>query len=185
MAARCSGVTSTWLEVRGGAATVVDPEPVTCVEPSATTILLPLNSPRRRTLLPGFTLGWFVVAGMMRLLRSGMLEVLDSEYVKLARVKGVSERWVGRHRRAAVADVLVRCDDHRHLRSEPHAFAHDRLRRVVGHVGIEGSERRHRSTQHIHRMRIFCNFNQFVDLRRQLARSFQVGFKASEFLLTG
>jgi ABC-type dipeptide/oligopeptide/nickel transport system permease component len=41
--------------------------------------------------LPGFTLGWFVVAGMMRLLRSGMLEVLDSEYVKLARVKGVAE----------------------------------------------------------------------------------------------
>lgn len=44
--------------------------------------------------LPGFTLGWFVVAGMMRLLRSGMLEVLDSEYVKMARAKGVAERWV-------------------------------------------------------------------------------------------
>jgi peptide/nickel transport system permease protein len=44
--------------------------------------------------LPGFTLGWFVVAGMMRLLRSSMLEVLDSEYVKLARVKGVVERRV-------------------------------------------------------------------------------------------
>ena len=44
--------------------------------------------------LPGFTLGWFVVAGLMRLLRSGMLEVLDSEYVKLARVKGVDERRV-------------------------------------------------------------------------------------------
>jgi peptide/nickel transport system permease protein len=44
--------------------------------------------------LPGFTLGWFVVAGMMRLLRSGMLEVLDSDYVKLARVKGVVERRV-------------------------------------------------------------------------------------------
>jgi peptide/nickel transport system permease protein len=41
--------------------------------------------------LPGFTLGWFVVAGLMRLLRSGMLEVLDSEYVKLARLKGVVE----------------------------------------------------------------------------------------------
>lgn len=41
--------------------------------------------------LPGFTLGWFVVAGMMRLLRSSMLEVLDSEYVKLARMKGVVE----------------------------------------------------------------------------------------------
>jgi len=45
-------------------------------------------------ILPGFTLGWFVVAGLMRLLRSGMLEVLDSEYVKLARLKGVSERRV-------------------------------------------------------------------------------------------
>jgi peptide/nickel transport system permease protein len=45
-------------------------------------------------ILPGFTLGWFVVAGMMRLLRSGMLEVLDSEYVKLARVKGVAEHRV-------------------------------------------------------------------------------------------
>ncbi|MGH7334054.1 MAG: ABC transporter permease [Candidatus Rokuibacteriota bacterium] len=45
-------------------------------------------------ILPGFTLGWFVVAGMMRLLRSGMLEVLDSEYVKLARVKGVVEHRV-------------------------------------------------------------------------------------------
>jgi peptide/nickel transport system permease protein len=44
--------------------------------------------------LPGFTLGWFVVAGLMRLLRSSMLEVLDSEYVKLARVKGVVERRV-------------------------------------------------------------------------------------------
>jgi peptide/nickel transport system permease protein len=45
-------------------------------------------------ILPGFTLGWFVVAGMMRLLRSGMLEVLDSEYVKLARMKGVVEHRV-------------------------------------------------------------------------------------------
>jgi peptide/nickel transport system permease protein len=45
-------------------------------------------------ILPGFTLGWFVVAGLMRLLRSGMLEVLDSEYVKLARLKGVAESRV-------------------------------------------------------------------------------------------
>ncbi len=45
-------------------------------------------------ILPGVTLGWFVVAGMMRLLRSAMLEVLDSEYVKLARVKGVVESKV-------------------------------------------------------------------------------------------
>ena len=55
--------------------------------------------------LPGFTLGWFVVAGMMRLLRSGMLEVLDSEYVKLARVKGVVEsRVIWRH---ALKNALI------------------------------------------------------------------------------
>jgi peptide/nickel transport system permease protein len=45
-------------------------------------------------ILPGLTLGWFVVAGMMRLLRAGMLDVLDSDYVKMARVKGVPERRV-------------------------------------------------------------------------------------------
>jgi peptide/nickel transport system permease protein len=45
-------------------------------------------------ILPGFTLGWFLVAGIMRLLRSSMLDVLDSEFVKLARVKGVPPRGV-------------------------------------------------------------------------------------------
>ncbi len=34
-------------------------------------------------------------------------------------------------------------------------------------------------------MRTFCNFNQLVDLGRQLARGFQVGVKAGEFLLPG
>ncbi|MDA0735289.1 MAG: ABC transporter permease [Chloroflexi bacterium] len=42
-------------------------------------------------LMPAFTLGWFVTAGVMRLLRSSMLEVLDSEFVKLARIKGLPE----------------------------------------------------------------------------------------------
>jgi peptide/nickel transport system permease protein len=45
-------------------------------------------------ILPAFTLGWFLVAGIMRLLRSSMLEVLDSEFVKLARIKGLSARAV-------------------------------------------------------------------------------------------
>jgi peptide/nickel transport system permease protein len=45
-------------------------------------------------ILPAFVLGWSFSAPLMRLLRSSMIEVLDSEYVKLARVKGVSERWV-------------------------------------------------------------------------------------------
>lgn len=45
-------------------------------------------------ILPGFTLSLFLVAGVMRLLRSSMLDVLDSEYIKLARVKGLSEAKV-------------------------------------------------------------------------------------------
>lgn len=44
--------------------------------------------------LPGITLGWFAVAGLMRLTRSSMLDVLGSEYVKLARIKGLPERLV-------------------------------------------------------------------------------------------
>ncbi len=42
-------------------------------------------------ILPAFTLGAFLVTGIMRLIRSSMLETLDSEYVKLARVKGLPE----------------------------------------------------------------------------------------------
>ena len=42
-------------------------------------------------ILPGFALGYYNVAAIMRLTRSSMLEVLDTEYVKLARIKGVPE----------------------------------------------------------------------------------------------
>ena len=45
-------------------------------------------------ILPTFVLGTATMAGMVRLGRSSMLEVLDSEYVKFARVKGLSERVV-------------------------------------------------------------------------------------------
>ena len=44
--------------------------------------------------LPAITLGAFLVAGMTRLVRSSVLEVLDSEFVKLARIKGISETAV-------------------------------------------------------------------------------------------
>ena len=44
--------------------------------------------------LPSITLGWFTSAGVTRLVRSSMLEVLDSEFVKLARTKGLSEACV-------------------------------------------------------------------------------------------
>lgn len=49
-------------------------------------------------LMPAFTLGWYFAAAHMRLTRSSMLEVLGSEYVKLARLKGLPERLViGKH----------------------------------------------------------------------------------------
>jgi peptide/nickel transport system permease protein len=44
--------------------------------------------------LPVITLSAFLVAGMMRLVRSSVLEVLDSEFVKLARIKGLSSTVV-------------------------------------------------------------------------------------------
>ncbi len=40
--------------------------------------------------MPAIVVGWFQVAALMRLVRSAMFEALDSEYVQLARVKGVS-----------------------------------------------------------------------------------------------
>jgi len=43
--------------------------------------------------LPGFTIGYFITAGATRLVRSSMLEVLNSEFVKVARAKGVPE-WL-------------------------------------------------------------------------------------------
>jgi len=45
-------------------------------------------------ILPAVALGWFYAAANLRLLRSAMLNVLDSEYVKLARAKGVSSQAV-------------------------------------------------------------------------------------------
>jgi len=41
-------------------------------------------------ILPTVTLGWFAAAGQLRLIRSSLLEVLQAEYVRLARAKGVS-----------------------------------------------------------------------------------------------
>ena len=44
--------------------------------------------------LPVLTLSFFMLPILTRLIRSSMLEVLDSEYVKLARIKGLSEMLV-------------------------------------------------------------------------------------------
>ncbi len=60
--------------------------------------------------LPVLTLGFFLLPGMMRLVRSSMMDVLDSEYVKLARIKGVPERiviWKHALRNALIAPLTV------------------------------------------------------------------------------
>ena len=44
--------------------------------------------------LPAISLGWFFVAANMRLVRSAMLDALDSEYIKLAKAKGVGRMAV-------------------------------------------------------------------------------------------
>lgn len=45
-------------------------------------------------ILPAITLGWGATAAYLRLTRSSMLEILDSEFIKLARAKGVAYRTV-------------------------------------------------------------------------------------------
>jgi len=44
--------------------------------------------------MPAFALGWYFSGAMVRITRSGMLDVLGSDYIKLVRLKGVPERIV-------------------------------------------------------------------------------------------
>ena len=59
-------------------------------------VLLPAAGRGRplHIILPAFTLGWYVNAALMRIARSAMLDVLDSEYIKQARIKGLPEKVV-------------------------------------------------------------------------------------------
>ena len=55
--------------------------------------------------LPSVTLGWVASAGFLRLVRSAMLEILDSEYVKFARAKGVNlQKVIWKH---ALRNALI------------------------------------------------------------------------------
>ena len=59
-------------------------------------------------LLPALSIGWFLVAALMRLVRSSMLEVMDSEFINLARTKGLRESkviWKHALRNAAIAPL--------------------------------------------------------------------------------
>src|SRR5215475_11321237 len=44
--------------------------------------------------MPAFALGWYFSGAMLRITRSGMLDVLGSDYIKLVRLKGVPEPMV-------------------------------------------------------------------------------------------
>ncbi len=44
--------------------------------------------------IPAFTLSLVIAAGQMRLVRSALIEALDSEYITLARIKGLPQRQV-------------------------------------------------------------------------------------------
>jgi len=60
--------------------------------------------------LPVVTMAFFLMPGMMRLVRSSMLDVLDSEYIKLARIKGLPERvviWKHALRNALIAPLTT------------------------------------------------------------------------------
>jgi len=60
--------------------------------------------------LPVATMALSLLPGMMRLVRSGMLDVLDSEYIKLARIKGLPERiviWKHALRNALIAPLTA------------------------------------------------------------------------------
>ena len=45
-------------------------------------------------IMPGLSLGFFLVASHMRIVRSTMLEVLESDYIKMVRAKGLPTRLV-------------------------------------------------------------------------------------------
>lgn len=45
----------------------------------------------RNLIMPSIALGWYFAASLLRLTRSSMLEVMRSEYIKLARLKGLPE----------------------------------------------------------------------------------------------
>lgn len=56
-------------------------------------------------LMPAFSLGWYFSAGYTRITESSLLQVLNSEYIKLCRVKGLTEfAVVGKH---ALKNALI------------------------------------------------------------------------------
>ena len=71
---------------------------------------VPLTTQLKHFVLPTIVLAWGPAAGYLRLTRSAMLEVLDSEYIKLARAKGVrgpAVVWKHAFKNALIPPVTV------------------------------------------------------------------------------
>lgn len=61
-------------------------------------------------IMPAIALGWYPVAAQTRVIRSAMLDVLDSDYIRVARALGAPERvliWKYAFRNAAIPLVTI------------------------------------------------------------------------------
>lgn len=64
----------------------------------------------KHVILPAISLGWYPVAAQTRIIRSGMLEVLDSDYIRMGRAVGTPERlliWKYAFRNALLPLVTI------------------------------------------------------------------------------
>lgn len=48
----------------------------------------------KNLVMPAIAVGWYFAASTLRLVRSSMLEILEADYIKLARLKGMTEKKV-------------------------------------------------------------------------------------------
>ena len=64
----------------------------------------------RNFILPAITLAWYPAASYLRITRTAMLEILDSEFIKFARAKGVAGntvRWKHAFRNAIIPPLTL------------------------------------------------------------------------------
>jgi peptide/nickel transport system permease protein len=87
------GVTLRWLPVAGYTSPLDDPVRVTLRWLPVAGYTSPLDDPVmgfKQLLMPAFTLGVGLAAPMTRFIRSGMLDVMNADYVRTARAKGLA-----------------------------------------------------------------------------------------------
>ena len=64
----------------------------------------------RNFIMPAVALAWFPAASYLRITRTAMLEILDSEFIKFARAKGVAQapvRWKHAFRNAIIPPLTL------------------------------------------------------------------------------